>query len=72
MHRIIIDTINKMIINIRNEINKSFFFIISSLLSYRKLASTQQLVFPSYDYIKYMFAIQYVLLENSMFNKWLI
>ena len=27
IHRIIIETINKMIINIRNVINKSFFFI---------------------------------------------
>ena len=44
------ETINKMIISIRNEINKSFFFIISSLLPYKLEASTQQLVFPIYNY----------------------
>ena len=43
------ETINKMIINIRNTINKSFFFIIVRppfIIVIRKSASTQQLVFP--------------------------
>ena len=47
IHRIIIETINKMIINIRNVINKSFFFINIKPPSFKKLASTQQLVFPT-------------------------
>jgi len=50
IHRIIKETINKMIINIRNEINKSFFFINIKPPSYKKLASTQQLVFPIHNY----------------------
>ena len=44
--RINTETINTMIISIRNEINKSFFFIIIKPPSFKKLASTQQLVFP--------------------------
>jgi len=39
-----------MIINIRSEISKSFFFINIKPPSCKKLASTQQLVFPTSDY----------------------
>lgn len=58
IHRIIIETINKMIINIRNEINKSFFFINIKPPPYKKLASTQQLVFPVTQYTINTFLIQ--------------
>ena len=47
-----------MIINIRKEISKSFFFIISSLLPNKMEASTQQLVFPNNQYTIYTFLIQ--------------
>ena len=46
------ETINKMMINIRNEISKSFFFIIIKppfVIVIRKSASTQQLVFPVFN-----------------------
>ena len=56
--RIIKETINKMIINIRNEINKSFFFINIKPPPYKKLASTQQLVFSVTQYTINAFIIQ--------------
>ena len=51
MHRIINDTINKMIIIIRNEINKSFFFILSSPFLFKRTERRQvlkQFCIPSY------------------------
>ena len=53
-----------MIINIRNEINKSFFLIISSLLSIRNEASTQQLVFPIDNISICGIVIQYIAINN--------
>ena len=53
IHRINKETTNKMIINIRNEIKKSFFFINIKPPSQKKLASTQQLVFPKRNYTTY-------------------